>query len=323
MFSGGLVIMLKSPTTATGETLAAIINLTMENNKHIPINAKCTFEEIEAVDLIDAIKSLPFFKSNSFFIPTNMTIASPGDGVDYLIDWSMNDIYEAITQNEQGKDFKQNATNAVINARRSLACLVDWYLQRDGFSYCKNAPRNAEEKSKILLGRRIIDKLTSKVLQRIIDIRNETEHQYKSVSIEKAEDIVELVRRAKDSLFLNSNPAQASIIFGEFKHRYSYNGPTKYPTYEFHGWESEAFIIALYEIDPWIGVLVPESINKASIRRAFLKTTKVEVLTQILNILYASRGYYSDSSGLKYRPRWSGYPKTDLLRLVKLAGLVN
>jgi hypothetical protein len=295
----------------------------MESIKPKSIKATCTFEDTDPINLIDALKSLPFIKSDSFFIPTNMTIAPPGNGVNLLIDWSLKDIYEAISLNELGQDCQRNATNAVINARKSLACLVDWYLQRDGFCFCKNAPHNAQEKSEILLRRGIIDKLTSKVLQRIIDTRNVTEHQFKSVSIDKAEDIVELIRRAKDSLFLNSDPAQGSIIFGEFKHTYSNNGPTKAPSYNFYGWLSEVFIIALFDTTPWIGVLVPETLDKANIRRAYLNSTDIEILLQIYGILGARKTFYSESSGLRYSPRWSGYPQSDLLELLKLAGLVG
>jgi len=289
-------------------------------------NVKCTYEEIEIIDLISALKSLPFINDHSFFIPTNMTVNPPGDGVDNLIDWSLRDIYEAINLDLQGKDPKRNATNAVINARRSLACLVDWYLLRDGFSYCKNPPRNSEEKTNILLKRGIIDELTSKVLKRIIDIRNITEHEFKPVNLEKAENIVELIRRTKDSIFLNSNPAASSIVYGEFKHRYSNNGPGKEITYEFFGWEKAAFITALYDIDPWMGVLIPESRFKAYIRRTLYKNISTEELLQILVILNSRKGYYTEASGLRYKntsPRWSGYPENDLIKLLKNAGLVD
>lgn len=288
--------------------------------------ANCTYEEIIFIDLLDALKSLPFINDHSFFIPTNMTLNPPGDGVDNLTDWSLWDIYEAISLDLHGKDPKRNATNAVINARRSLACLVDWYLLRDGFSYCKNPPKNAEEKTNILLKRGIIDELTCRVLKRIIDIRNITEHKYKAVNLEKAEDIVELIRRTKDSIFLNSDPAASSIIYGEFKHRYSNNGPGNEITYDFFGWEKAAFITALYEIKPWMGVLIPESRFKINIRRTLYKNISTEELLQILEILNSRRGYYTEASGLKFKnasPRWSGYPKNDLIKLLKNAGLSN
>ena len=83
----------------------------------------------------------------------------------------------------------------MLHARRGFACLVDWFLDRDLASLCKDPPRSAKQKVKFLISRGVIDELTSHVVERAIQQRNKAEHQYQPPSLETAEDVVKLFRR--------------------------------------------------------------------------------------------------------------------------------
>ena len=76
-----------------------------------------------------------------------------------------------------------------------MACLVDWYIERDLAPYCKNPPNTPKQQADYLTRRGIIDELTSHVLERAIGNRNRVEHDYHIPTIAEAEDIVELLRR--------------------------------------------------------------------------------------------------------------------------------
>jgi hypothetical protein len=99
------------------------------------IKGTVNFESVDPKDLLDVARSIEG-KSGG----TGAVYAPPGQGVDELLAWSMTDIQLARDQSDS-KEMARCSTNAVLNARRALACLVDWYLLRDGFSLCSPPSR--------------------------------------------------------------------------------------------------------------------------------------------------------------------------------------
>lgn len=266
-------------------------------NARPTINPSIQFEEISELDLLSGINSIDYFKKNIISSQSKTYLNAPGEGVDILLEWSLTDIYEAIEKSENGGDNKRNTTNAVLNARRALSCLVDWYMKRDGFYYCKDFRNNSQDKSEILLRLNIIDKLTSKVLQRVIDTRNIAEHEYLAVSIEAAEDAVELIRRTRDSLYSFSNPSELSVVYGAFQ--YSISLSENNYEYGFYGFSNELLIVQTLIEEPWIGIVLPTNSSEATIRRTFIKDMSCETLFQIhkkikLEISRYNPGYISD-----------------------------
>lgn len=103
-------------------------------------------------------------------------MSPPGDGVDKLLGWAIVD-GKMSAQAQDINERERFASNAILNARRALACLVEWYLKRDCFLLCNNAPdtakkHTAKKQSEILLERGIIDELTSRVLERAVERRS-------------------------------------------------------------------------------------------------------------------------------------------------------
>lgn len=200
-----------------------------------------------------------------------------------LIAWAMGDISAAMSPNTSPADKSRNATNAVMNARRALDCLVETYLNGFGFLQCKGAPTNSWEKSARLLERGVVDDLTQHVLARAIDVRNNIEHNFDSAELEQAQDIVELLRRVCGHLPTQRDPVIGTCFINlESSHGISAgkNGPSA----TFSGW-SEPFkagiVIAAFVRCPWMGVVIPQSASTALLRRAWLKDVPIEVLGKV------------------------------------------
>jgi hypothetical protein len=282
--------------------------------------AKIDFEEANPLDILGAIKATPIFDDYGLHV-VKVSLEAEGEGVENLLSWAIADIYEAISYNEIGdeKNRKRKSTSSVINARRSLSCLVDWYMQRDGFKFCKDFNDSSEAKSGILLRTGIIDKLSSKVLKRLIDVRNEAEHKYASVAMEEAEDIVELLRRLYDSLMSFSRPNEMHVIWGKFPYGYEWKREGGY-VFHFAGWDKACFVLQLTDINPWVGVVLPKSKEHAVVMRAFLRQMTVDTLFDILS-------YVKSAMDLKNK-RWRSFdndramPKNFYNELCKMSGLL-
>src|SRR4051812_45343225 len=82
--------------------------------------------------------------------------------------------------------YSRLCTNAVVNSRRALACLVEWYVERDLGKLCMTPPATPKQQADFLVRRGIIDDLTSRVLERTIAKRNRVEHQFVAPDIETA-----------------------------------------------------------------------------------------------------------------------------------------
>jgi len=259
------------------------------------------FEEVESVDLIDAANTLKGRDSKGIHV------SPPGDGVDKLLGWAIADV-KLSAQAQDVNEQERFASNAILHARRALACLVEWYLKRDCFRLCNNAPSTAKKQSEILLERRIIDELTSRVLERAVEKRNIVEHQFLAPALETAEDVVELLRRSITSMITESQPSYGPCLFGSILGGIASgkNGERVF----FYGWQEPSFILCTFVDRPWLGVIIPKSRGEAVVRRSFFDKTKVDTLMELLSILERSFG------------RISGYMDAAYWRLLaKEAGL--
>jgi len=243
--------------------------------KPTPITPVCSFETVSAPDILSGLHTLKGRYGQGIIVPP------PGDGPDKPLNWAIQEIINAAgapTQEER----ERLSTDAMLNSRRALACLVDWYLERDLINRCKKPPSDAKRKARCLVSRGIIDELTSRVLERAISERNQVEHRYLVPLLETAEDVVELLRRTISAIRSQSEPSQAPWIFGTFLHSIGSSG--KGPFAEFHGWTQPLLILSRFGHRPWVGIVNPEDPSKAAVRRAFLDETGPEELLEILSV---------------------------------------
>jgi hypothetical protein len=253
------------------------------------IKGKATFESLDPADLLDAVKSIKGQGGQ------NIMVEPPGQ-VDQQISWALSDLKQSRNATD-AVERDRCATNAIMSARRALAALVDWYLKRDCFSLCMNAPRQEKDKADILLKRGLFDEVTSSVLYRAIQKRNEVEHKYQTPTVEAAEDVFELMRRTIQCLSVESNPSEGPCLFGAFSNSIGF-GPTG-ANAQFYGWLDEQPCFLLYSIDanPWLGVILPEAPEKALVRRAYFNEITTDLLLEVLRALENTfgrpRGYIS------------------------------
>lgn len=255
------------------------------------VQARCSVEQLNPADLLDAIRTLNGRNAEG------VLLKAPGEGVDTLLQWALSDLRLA-TNCADPVEQKRHATNAVMNARRALSCLVDWYLRRDGFESCKNAPRRADEKASIILRRGIIDDLTSRVLARAIRIRDVAEHEFQAVSLEDAEDLVELLRRTIQCIRTHSSPEMGPFIFGFIGGGTSYSEERGYRGM-FYGWSDPVAVINTFASEPWIGVVIPNSRSDAVLRKVILHEIDSDLLLNALTLLESIFGTASGGSGAR------------------------
>jgi len=265
------------------------------------VRGRCTFEALEPKDLLDAVGSLrceasPGFGTHGLHCPM------PGDGSDYSA-WALADI-RASWAASSPEDKKPHATSAVLNARRALSRLVDWYMQRDGFAFCKDAPANSKAKSDILVRRKIIDSLSAKVLARAIDVRNVAEHEYVAPNEDAAEDAVELIRRTIESLMTAADPRSGPCFFGTLLHRRWWSAKRGEGA-EFFGWQGEAAILATFGSTPWFGIILPQGPDFATVRRLRLADVPRGLLADALDTLEAKFGMMNGGSDVGFWKRIS------------------
>jgi hypothetical protein len=136
----------------------------------------CTFESLDPRDVTSAIKTSVALPSRTF-----VRIGPLGLGYEAFLKWSIQDVDAATsTSGDQQIRF---SVSALMNARRSLSCLADQYILRDCFAFCSDAPREAEEKTDLLVRRGLFDSLAAGALRHAIDRRNLVEHQYKPIAL--------------------------------------------------------------------------------------------------------------------------------------------
>jgi len=250
--------------------------------------------EVESATASDILDGLESIKTEAVISGHGVIVNPPGvNGPEEFLSWALLDVTNARQSNSE-KERRRHCVSAVLHARRGFACLVDWFLERDLASLCKNPPRNAKQKVEFLISRGIIDELTSHVVERAIRERNKAEHQYQSPSLEAAENVVELFRRIADALRLRPNAPHGPWIFGNFRHS---AGIGKNGIYgNFHGWMDSLAVFSRFGIQPWIGLVLPKTKVRAIVRRVFLRQTSTDQLVQLLALARRKFGIPSSYS---------------------------
>jgi hypothetical protein len=216
-------------------------------------------------------------------------VAPLGLGYAVFLEWAVKDIEAAAdASHHQTTRF---SVSALMNARRSLSCLVDQYLARDCFALCRDAPSEAGKKADLLVRRGIFDLLAARALRRAIARRNVIEHQYEQVGLDDAQDTVHLVRSTIENCVARSNPYRASAFFGRFLGGF-YSGPQGL-VHHFDGWSGNLFVWARCESPPWFGIVIPSSNTEATVRRVPFSALTCDELLEVLVTLEArlSDGY--------------------------------
>jgi hypothetical protein len=237
---------------------------------------KCTFDEVAADDLLDAVDTLRAGRA------MGRMVTLPGLGME-AINWAVDEIDLA----EPGSHAR-HAVTAVVHARRALACWVDSYLSCFGFSLCKNRPKDSRDSTDLLVRRRVIDKLSGSVIRRVIERRNLAEHQYEEIPPEEAQDSVELIRltlqclRQKFSCF--SDPADGHYVRSPWllgHYCYSLKSSSKTTEVVFE-WDGVSIVLCSFLDPPWLGVVEPDSPKTALVRRCAFSSMPLEVYEQII-----------------------------------------
>ena len=191
-----------------------------------------------------------------------------GLGFEAFLRWSLEDI-QAAGQAPAGDTQSRFAANALINARRALSCIVDQYLLRDGFACCSDAPQGAQAKADLLVKRGIFDDLASRALKRAVDRRHKIEHQYLNPLLDEAQDTVQMVRATIETAVAKSDPYSSPAFYGTIL-----GGHASSPTgtaHWFAGWSGALYLTVVPTGEPWIGVVIPSSKTKATLRKVALK----------------------------------------------------
>jgi|ERR1700710_80519 len=217
-------------------------------NHAIPI---VTFEEMDPLDARSAIETASAPRSR-----TSVYLHVDGFHFQTFLDWALQDVSEArsIVAESARERF---LVGALMNSRRALSCLVDYYLRRDGFTFCRDASKAAGDKSNLLIRRGIFDQLAADTLGRAVDRRNRVEHHYEIPNIADVEDTVQLVRATIDTAVRKSDPMWAAGFYNGFLGGYQ-TSPDE-TKFWFDGWSEAMFVMAVTESPPWFGVVIPQS----------------------------------------------------------------
>lgn len=265
--------------------------------------AECRFDPVSAEDLIDGIGTLSGRYGQGVIVP------APGDGPDAPLSWAIQDVSQAALKTDAAEQAKL-CTNAVLNARRALGCLVDWYVARDFGTLCKNPPGSPKQKADFLMRRGIIDELASRVLTRAIEKRNRVEHDYISPDLNTAEDVVELLRRTMTTIRQQSDPSHGAWVYGIFLGGCGYRNDGPWAT--FGGWCEPLIVFSRSDVCPWVGIVLPDSETSAIVRRTELNQVKLDELTQILSLAEQKFGHassFADSLSIDVMARELGFIK--------------
>ena len=240
-----------------------------------PLSPDLEFENATFADILDGLHTLTGRHGQGVIVP------APGDGPDKPLGWALQEVANA-AQKTLSEERDQLCTNAILNSRRALACLVGWYIERDLGRLCKNPPATPRQQADFLVRRGIIDDLTSRVLERAIEKRNRAEHEYVSPPLDTAEDVVELLRRTIAAIHTQSEPSHGPWIFGSFQHSLSWSETGCYV--EFNGWTDPLFVLSRFGHCPWIGLVIPDDHSKATVRWLSLRKLSAEELTRVLSL---------------------------------------
>lgn len=252
------------------------------------LTPQLTFEELDPADIPSAVEACAgkLYKTVAWLAPLGL-------GHEAFLRWALEDI-TAATQSPAGDTQLRFCANALMNARRSLACLVDEYLIRDGFMACKDPPSNTREKTSILVRRGIMDHLAAAALERAIDRRHRVEHGYTTPTLEDTQDTIHVVRASVATIVANSNPYVAPYRFGTYLGGQG-GGPDGIKCW-FHGWSGVIFVHATFAPIPWLGEVIPSSSTDAVVRRVPLgRMTREQLLSYLTAIEQRQSGGHSGS----------------------------
>lgn len=243
------------------------------------ITPVCLFESLDPEDIPSAIKT-----NTKRLARTVVRVAPLGLGYEQFLEWAVQDAEVAVasTKPDQQSRF---SVSALMNARRSLSCLADQYLSRDGFAFCRDAPREADEKADLLVRRGLFDKLASSALGRAVERRNRVEHDYGPVALNDVQDTVHLIRTTIENCVSKSDPYWAPAFFGSFQGGYGI-GPAG-ERHWFGGWLGLLFVFARCASTPWFGVVTPSSAIEAIVRRVAFSALSCDQLSELLALLEA------------------------------------
>lgn len=267
------------------------------------VDSVCHFEPVEPADLLSAVRSLTT-RGGSYLLHEPI-----GAGFETFLDWSLKDIEAAANAKDSG-DRLRYATNAIMTSRRCLSCVVDQYLLRDGISLCKDAPRDSGDKAAVLIKRGVLEPLEAEVLRRVVSKRAEAEHKYRTLDLEEAQDIVQIVRGTVDSITYRSSPYDGACLFGMPQYQHT-SGPEG-SRGKFFGWSDPLVAFMTFESNPWLGVIIPTSKENATVRQVSFSDVTVDQLLEVLSTVDKQR------EGL-----WSGHSADFFRDLGRDAGLLS
>lgn len=236
-----------------------------------------------------------------------MVVQPPGNGPDNPLSWAIQEVNRAGLETDTLECGKL-CTNAMLNARRALACLVDWYVSRDLGDLCNNPPGSPKQKAEFLMHRGVIDELTSRVLARAIEKRNRVEHDYIVPELGTAEDVVELLRRTMATIRQQSEPSYGPWIYGIFLGGHGFGKNGRYATF---GGSCEPLVIfSRFDPRPWVGIMLPEDETNALIRHTNLDDLTLDQLLRLLSLAEQKFGQvssFSDAESCQVMARELGF----------------
>jgi hypothetical protein len=256
------------------------------------VKPKIVFEHVEADDLPDVARSLQGSGRS------DVMISAPGVGVDELLAWSLKEI--KLARDARGTaDECRCATDSILNGRRALACLIEWYLHRDYFCLCAETPLRAEHKAELLRKRGVFDEVALSALRSAIFERDKAEHQFTPVTLGEAEIFVEMMRSSIGRIRADSNPSLRPYLFGRMSYTYRQTASTL--SVNFLRWAEPCFLFCHWVDEPWLGAIVPERSYPyaVTVRRTFFKEITTSVLLEILQTLELSFGQSQGSTSLE------------------------
>ena len=267
-----------------------------------------TYEDIDFVSLFDGLKTLTV-KFGEGAILSDFGSTNHKD----LVGWAVKDIDNAMTEPNE-KEQARHISSAITHSRRGLSYFIEFLMRKEGFRFCKDYDSlNSIDLNNILYKRQIIDKLSEKVLTKMIDERNGLEHDFKSIDLMTASYIVEITRDIIELLEERTRYFISPLCFGNISSSW-HSGPNG-DTFEFFGWHGNAFLLNTIFKKPWLGIVVIDKTDnsKILIRRCYFNNVKCSQLIELWEYLTPKIDKNS----------YSGISDKAFKEILKLAGIAE